>query len=180
MALHEESLAIRKETLGERHADVAESLNGMALVLADLGQHDRAMALYEESLAIKKETLGDRHPAVAISLNNMAGLLEDLGQNDRAMALSEESLAILKDTLGERHPAVATSLNNMASLLADLGQGCSIQYTPGIHVHYQGAIHRVYPWPVWGIQWVYSGYTVGIQGMLLIIMDLGMLLSVFF
>ena len=49
-------------------------------------------------------------------------------------------------------------------------------------------IHRVYMYTIRGLYTVYtrgqygvySGYTVGIQGMLLIIMDLGMLLSVFF
>ena len=111
------ALAIRKEVLGERHPDYAQSLNNLALLLWAQGDYAGARPLYEQALAMRKEVLGERHPDYATSLNNLANLLSATGDYAGARPLYEKALAIYKEVLGKRHPDYATSLNNLALLL---------------------------------------------------------------
>ncbi|MEA5449468.1 CHAT domain-containing tetratricopeptide repeat protein [Leptolyngbya sp. CCNP1308] len=120
--LAEKSLAIYREQLGERHPDVATSLNNLAGLYRDQGHYGEAEPLYQESLAIRREQLRENHPAVAQSLNNLAGLYRDQGHYGEAEPLYQESLAIYREQLGERHPAVAISLSNLALLYRDQGR----------------------------------------------------------
>ncbi|MEM6435539.1 MAG: CHAT domain-containing tetratricopeptide repeat protein, partial [Cyanobacteria bacterium P01_D01_bin.115] len=113
---YQESLAIRREQLGNRHPSVATSLNNLAGLYEAQGRYDEAEPRYQESLAIRREQLGNRHPSVATSLNNLAGLYRLQGRYGEAEPRYQESLAILREQLGDRHPDVATSLNNLAGL----------------------------------------------------------------
>ncbi|MEL6763033.1 MAG: tetratricopeptide repeat protein, partial [Cyanobacteria bacterium J06607_6] len=60
--LYQQSLEIRLEQLGDRHPDVATSLNNLALLYKAQGHYDEAESLYQQSLNIYREQLGDRHP----------------------------------------------------------------------------------------------------------------------
>nr|WP_187329212.1 CHAT domain-containing tetratricopeptide repeat protein [Halomicronema hongdechloris] len=120
--LAEEALAIRRQQLGERHPDVAASLNNLAALYEAQGRYGEAEPLYQESLAIRRQQLGERHPAVAQSLNNLALLYVAQGRYGEAEPLYQESLAIRRQQLGERHPDVASSLNNLAGLYVDQGR----------------------------------------------------------
>jgi CHAT domain-containing protein/tetratricopeptide (TPR) repeat protein len=115
------ALAIRKELLGERHADYATSLNDVAVLLQSQGDYAAARPLVEQALAIYKEVLGERHPAYASGLNNLAALLQLQGDYAGARPLVERALVIRKEVLGEHHPDYATSLNNLAALLQSQG-----------------------------------------------------------
>ncbi|CAN0006632.1 unnamed protein product, partial [Ascophyllum nodosum] len=116
-ALHKRALAIRENTLGPRHPDVASSLNNLAGLLKSQGKYDDAGQLYKRALAIRENTLGPRHPDVASSLNDLAGLLQSQSKYDDAEQLYKRALAIRENTLVPRHPDVASSLNNLAGLL---------------------------------------------------------------
>ncbi|MFN9735301.1 MAG: tetratricopeptide repeat protein, partial [Microcystis sp.] len=113
---YQEALALRKELLGERHPDVADSLSDLANLYNLQGRYELAEPLHQEALALRKELLGERHPDVASSLNNLASLYESQGRYELAEPLYEEALALYKNLLGERHPHVASSLNNLAIL----------------------------------------------------------------
>ena len=56
--LLEETLATRRDVLGDRHPDVAESLNDLATLQRKIGHYEEARPLYEESLSIREEALG--------------------------------------------------------------------------------------------------------------------------
>jgi CHAT domain-containing protein/Flp pilus assembly protein TadD len=120
--LFQESLALRREQLGDRHPDVAQSLNNLANLYYDQGRYGEAEPLHQESLALHREQLGDRHPHVATSFNNLAELYRDQGRYGEAEPLHQESLAIRREQLGDRHPHVAQSLNNLANLYYDQGR----------------------------------------------------------
>jgi CHAT domain-containing protein/tetratricopeptide (TPR) repeat protein len=117
-----QSLSIRLKALGPDHPDVALSLNNLASLLHDQGQHAGAEPLYRRSLVIYERVFGADHPDVALSLNNLASLLNDQGQYEAAKSLYRRALTIREKALGLDHPDVALSLNNLASILRDQEQ----------------------------------------------------------
>ena len=115
-------LSVTKERLGEEHADVATSLNNLALLYDNQGRYEEAEPLYLEALEMTKKLLGEEHPLVATSLNNLALLYNNQGRYETAEPLYLEALEMRKKLLGEEHADVATSLNNLASLYDNQGR----------------------------------------------------------
>jgi CHAT domain-containing protein/Tfp pilus assembly protein PilF len=115
-------LTIRKEALGERHPDYAQSLHNLAFLYKSMGDHKRALPLYRQAVAIFKEVLGERHPEYANSLNNLASLYQATGDHKQALPLYQKALSIRKEALREKHPEYANSLNNLALLYKDMGE----------------------------------------------------------
>jgi len=79
-AMHEESLAIRRE-LGDRDG-IGATLNNLGCVAFDQGDYDAARALRQESLVIRQE-VGDRR-GIAYSLEGLADVVAALGNSLRA------------------------------------------------------------------------------------------------
>ena len=118
----EQCVEVVKSRLGDRHPDVASSLNNLASLYRSQGRYELAEPLYQEALALRKELLGDRHPHVATSLNNLALLYRSQGRYELAEPLYQEALALDKELLGDRHPHVALSINNLAVLYDSQGR----------------------------------------------------------
>jgi len=70
----EETLAINREVLGERHPDTAQSLNNMGGLLQAMGNLEEARPYYEQALAIFEACLPPGHPHIEIVRQNLAGL----------------------------------------------------------------------------------------------------------
>ncbi len=121
IGLGREQLAIMREILGVEHQDVATSLNNLATLLQENGDHADAEPLYHESLAICRKVMGAEHPYVATSLNNLAALLQARGDTAGAELLFRQSLAIRRKALGPANLDVAQSLRNLAVLLQEKG-----------------------------------------------------------
>ncbi len=120
--LYQDALAMRKLLLGEKHPDVATSLNDLAGLYYNQGRYAEAEPLYQEALAMRKRFLGEEHPDVATSLNSLALLYYNQERYAEAEPLYQDALAIYKRLLGEEHPDVAASLNNLAGLYDDQGR----------------------------------------------------------
>ena len=114
-ALHEESLAIRRE-LGDRPG-VGASLGNLGNVAFNQGDYPAATALQEQSLAIRRE-LGDRY-GTATTLNNLGAVAINQGDYPGARAVLEESLAISRE-LGNPH-SIALSLSNLGHVALNQG-----------------------------------------------------------
>jgi len=102
------------------------STSHLAIVLRQVGQHDRADVLFDESIE-----LGRRHGdawALSLALNNYGDdLLEQRGDTARARPLLEESL-VLRRSLGEPR-GVVTTLSNLgviALLDGDLDRAAGV------------------------------------------------------
>ena len=115
-------LATTKKILGDRHPDVATSLNNLAALYDSQGKYEAAEPLYIDALEMWKELLGDRHSDVASSMNNLAGLYYSQGKYEAAEPLYIDALEMRKELLGDRHPDVATSMNNLALLYDNQGK----------------------------------------------------------
>jgi predicted ATPase/Tfp pilus assembly protein PilF len=107
-ALHEESLAIRRE-IGDK-SGISASLNNLGLVAQEQGNYSSAAVLFQESLAIDEE-LGDKW-GVAMSLNNLGWAARQQGDYASARGLHEKSLAIFRE-VGDKW-GIALSLGNLA------------------------------------------------------------------
>jgi tetratricopeptide (TPR) repeat protein len=120
--LAERALAIREETLGPDHPDVAKSLDRLADLYEGEGRYADAEPLYKRSLAIRENVLGPDHRAVADSLNKLSILYIDESRLADAEPLYKRSLAILQKALGPDHRDVGTVLTNLAALYTNLGR----------------------------------------------------------
>lgn len=115
-------LMITEKYLGPEHPEVAQSLNNLASLYAELGSYAIAESLYQQALEIDEQTLGPEHPVVATDLNNLAVLYDNMGAYVKAEPLYQRALAIQEKTLGPEHPEVATTLNNLAVLYKSQGE----------------------------------------------------------
>ena len=109
-------LEIRRRHLGDRHPEVAGSLQYLAFLLKCQGDYASAEPLYREAIELRRELLGPEHPDLAWSLNDLGVLLLRQGENARAEPLIREALAISRGVLGEEHELVAPCMNNLAAL----------------------------------------------------------------
>jgi tetratricopeptide (TPR) repeat protein len=119
---YEHALAIDKEVYGDRHPDVAATLNNIGEAWRVLGEPKKALGYYEQALSIDKEVYDERHPDVARDLNNIGLAWYALGEPKKALGYYEQALSIDKEVYDERHPDVATKLNNIGLAWYALGE----------------------------------------------------------
>ena len=119
---YQRCLKVTQERLGERHPDVATSINNLAFLYSSQGRYEEAEPLYKHALALLQELLGDRHPDVATSINNLAALYYSQGRYEEAEPMYKQALALRQELLGDCHPDVATSINNLALLYYSQGK----------------------------------------------------------
>jgi tetratricopeptide (TPR) repeat protein len=116
---HQQALAIRKEIHGDKHPDVATSLDNLGHVYESLGEYPQAKHCYEQALTIRKGIHGDKHPDVATSLNGLGLTLWHLGEYPEAREHLEKALATYEAVYG---PYVATALNNLGLVFDSLAE----------------------------------------------------------
>jgi len=119
--LFEKALALRRESLGGDHPDVAESLGDLGWLCHVQGDQDRAEAFLREALALRRKNLGEEHLYVANDLHNLAWVLQAKGEHAAAEEASRQALAMKRRLLPDPHPALAASLNHLAFLLQSEG-----------------------------------------------------------
>ncbi|VVB93817.1 Photosystem I assembly protein Ycf3 [uncultured archaeon] len=118
---YEQALSIDKEVYGERHPNVATTLNNIGSAWDALGDSKKAIEYYEQALSIDKEVHGQRHPNVATRLNNIGSAWDALGNSKKAIEYYEQALSIVKEVYGEKHPYTASTLNNIGLAWNTLG-----------------------------------------------------------
>ena len=72
--LYRRAVRVRKDLLGNRHPDLATTLNNLATLYRLTGRRARAAALYRRALMIFEETLDRAHPNVIGCRGNQARL----------------------------------------------------------------------------------------------------------
>jgi hypothetical protein len=107
--LYRQSLAIREKVLGRDHADVAESLSGLAGVLS-LKKIDEAERLARRSLTIREKALGENHIDVSESLSRLVEVTLEIGKPSEIESHLRRAVSIREISLGQSHPDLAESL----------------------------------------------------------------------
>ena len=103
-------ISVRK-ILGDRHPNVATSLNNLALLYNSQGRYEEAEPLYKQALSLRQELLGDRHPDVAGSLFNLATLYYNTQRYCEALQSIQLAIQIYEQTLGTDHPTTQAALS---------------------------------------------------------------------
>jgi serine/threonine protein kinase/Tfp pilus assembly protein PilF len=112
----EQSLALRKQTVGPDHPDTLVVMNDLAVAYLARGRFDEAEALHRQALEGYRARLGADDPATLKALNSLAALDQARGRFDEAEALHRQALEGYRARFGADHPATAEALNNLAWL----------------------------------------------------------------
>ena len=114
------ALALRRETYGDTHPKVGNTLNAIACLHVELGEDDQAERLFREVLEIY--AMSDvREEWVATTQSNLGYVLYQGREFDEAESLFRESLETKQIILGEESLEVAYDLVKLARLLEAKG-----------------------------------------------------------
>ncbi|MGB2926365.1 MAG: tetratricopeptide repeat protein, partial [Limnothrix sp.] len=78
--LYIDALQMRKELLGDRHPDVAQSLNNIAGLYYNQEKYAEAMPLFEQALDICLEVLGVNHPHTKSVMKSIANVRQKMSE----------------------------------------------------------------------------------------------------
>ena len=117
--LLEGALEIRRRVYGDRHLEVADSLERLAFLRFAEERDEEAETLYGEALDLYRRQLGERHAKVAGALHGLAEVRFERGEIDAAEDLFRRALDLRLETLGPEHQEVAESFAELGTLLVD-------------------------------------------------------------
>ncbi len=115
--LLEQALALRIETDGESHPNVAAARNDLAEVLIRRAQYDRAIELLEKSLAVNQLSNDGTSPEVATNLFNLGNVYLATGRLEEAEAAVRSSVAIFRQIREEYSLELAEAVGALARVL---------------------------------------------------------------
>jgi tetratricopeptide (TPR) repeat protein len=87
-----DALQLRKDLLGDRHPDVALSLNNLAYLYKSQGRYDAAEPLYIDAVELFADLLGENHPNTQIVRKNFEIFLQQVIDQNRTADLSTHPL----------------------------------------------------------------------------------------
>ena len=114
--MYRDALAIRRELLGDEHADVARSLFSLGGVLQASGDPERAELLYREALGLRAE-----HLDLACVGFKLASLLHDRGDCPQAEPLLRNAVDCFRRHFSEGNWRIADVENVLGSCLIEFG-----------------------------------------------------------
>ena len=114
-------LALQTKLVGERHLEVAASLDNLASVLLEERKSAEAEMLGRQGLTVRRQLLGAEHADVAASLHTVATALVQQGRLAEAEALHHEAVAMARKVLGADHSDLCRYLGDFGAVLAYKG-----------------------------------------------------------
>ncbi len=108
----EEALEVLRELHGERHPEVAATLNNLALVVADRAP-ENALDLLRQAEAINLQLYGAEDRQLVPTLNNLAYVLFNMGRRETSEVVFDRALRVLGPKAGD-DPRMAPLLNSLA------------------------------------------------------------------
>ncbi|HET9662678.1 MAG TPA: tetratricopeptide repeat protein, partial [Burkholderiales bacterium] len=118
--LAEESLVLKRTSLGSDHPEVARSLNTIAMWSMEAGDYATAEPMLRESYDINTKALGDEHPDVASSMTLLASCVVANGDFDEGYQLAAKAKSIFAASLPEGHWRTAVAAGTEGAALAGL------------------------------------------------------------
>ena len=117
----ERALAIAERALGPDHADVAEMIDFIGILLGRSGQFEEAVRFHQRAQGSMERALGPGHNRVAEVLNNLCKSYKDAGQYGEGQPVCERSISIAVNALGPGFQGVGCTRGHYAEVLC--GQG---------------------------------------------------------
>ncbi|KAL8894569.1 MAG: hypothetical protein Q9192_004210 [Flavoplaca navasiana] len=122
VALLEQIVLIREQTLAEIHPDRLSSQHELAITYLDNGQIKRALSLLEQVILIREQTLAENHLDRLASQHVLARAYMKNGQIEKALSLLEQVVQIEEQILAESHPDRLASQHELARAYQANGQ----------------------------------------------------------
>ena len=122
IALTEESLEAREESLGIDHPSTIAARNNLASVYQSAGRVGEAVAVHKKTLAEVERSLGPDHPTTLASRQNLATAHRAAGHVSEAVPLYEKAVKSQEQLLGPEHPDTLAGRNMLASAYQAAGQ----------------------------------------------------------
>ncbi|HEY5945290.1 MAG TPA: serine/threonine-protein kinase, partial [Kofleriaceae bacterium] len=113
-AAHEKALALRIETLGPDHPDVAFSYHGLGILFDETGKPDQALDQFQKSAAIDAKAYPPDNAHTAKDLVSLGLVYGELERHEEALDNMKRALEIF-----EKHPE--DNAQYMSTVLFDLG-----------------------------------------------------------
>ncbi len=116
---NEEALAVFSRVLDAHRrsptqpVDMANVLDGMGVLLTNLGRSDEALPYFEEALGVQVEHLGESHSKTLQARGNMALAASNVGNLELAYRMNLENLRAVRSTSSEPTALEARLLNNI-------------------------------------------------------------------
>ena len=124
------ALAIQRQVLGPAHADIARTLQDLALVVDDRGNLKAAIPVMRKAVDMQRGLNGTQpDPGLAMAIDTLGALLVEVGDYDGAEKLYVEALAMRHRLLGDKHPLIAVTLANLARVRQTKGDLAGAQAT---------------------------------------------------
>jgi tetratricopeptide (TPR) repeat protein len=120
--LLERALRIQIVTLGENHAETAQTIVRIGLTFGEKGQHDRAIDLCERALRIQMVCLGENHVETAGTLFNMGVQYSSIGQFHTSIDFFQRAFLIQTAAFGDLHHSTAQTILSMGAAYGKMGQ----------------------------------------------------------
>jgi tetratricopeptide (TPR) repeat protein len=121
-SMFEQSLAIRVETLGDDHPDIAPNLNSLAGLHVRQGRSAEAEPLLQRALTIQEKWLAPTAPQLGTTLSLLAEVASRLQKHPEAESYAIRALAVREASLGPDHPEVGRSKKTLANLYSRQGK----------------------------------------------------------
>ncbi len=113
-SLAEDALALRRETLGPSHPDVAASLALLGWIRHQQGEAGAADSLLQAAVDMYRTARPRDAAGLSRALNDLGVVREAGGETEAAASLYEEALTLRRDRYGDAHRAVAVTASNLA------------------------------------------------------------------
>lgn len=107
---------LRKELVGPRHLETAETMLHLAELALVLGRYRRADTLGRWALAVRREQLLPSDPRIGSALGVVGRVCTERGHYAEAEPLLREALEIQIRCHGRQHPEVAETLSGLAEI----------------------------------------------------------------
>ncbi len=116
------TIHIWEQTGEANRAELAASLNDLAVLYRKRGKYEQAEPLFLRTIHLWEQTGGANGAELAASLDNLAALYRMQGKYEQAEPLLLRAIQIWEQTRGFDHPEVASPLDNLAALYYEQGK----------------------------------------------------------
>jgi serine/threonine-protein kinase len=111
--LYARALKIRREKLGNKHPNTANTISNLAELLSEIGRFEEAEVHFLEAVSIIEESLGEYHFRMTAALYNLAKLYRKQQRWAEVEATLQRSLKIDQATLPETHRFVFDDVTSL-------------------------------------------------------------------
>jgi eukaryotic-like serine/threonine-protein kinase len=121
LVLLEQGIALKEQSLGRDHPDVALSLQSLAWALTELGRPNEALPFADEAIAIHARYTDPSSFVFASAVSSKGASLLALGRTQEAMAAFESALRGVANSLDRDHPLIAETTTGLGEI--ELAEG---------------------------------------------------------